>query len=479
MTRGIRAIAFIIGILIVFNALLMIAPIILAYSLKTGEVSLFVTTLGLGIGVGGLLVISGYDKKYFLDTRGVYLLIPLSYVLASVYSGIPYMLGPPYMSFTDAFFEAMSGFSTTGATVISDLEDLPKGILLWRSITEWIGGVGVLFLAVLIIPLLNIGGQQLLRMDRSEGLQKSLPRAIAVFVNTITVYIVLTVACFAFYRIFGMSSYDAINHALTTVSTGGFSTHNSSFGYFIFNGIEYVAIVFMIISSFPLPILMLVLNARWKSIFTDEQIRYFIILILVSSITLVFWLKNSTSIEISHTIFNVVSIITGTGYASQNYSNWEPFAVFMFLIFMQLGGCSSSTTGGIKTFRLVIAIKQIYNNVIKIINPKWVDDVYFNQRVLDTSVISLVMVFILIYLFLVLFIALLLMFIGLDAITAFSGASSAIGNIGPGLGDLIGPDSTYTYLPSSAKWILSVGMLLGRVEIFPVIILLYRGLWKY
>ena len=393
------------------------------------------------------------------------------------------MLSNQTFSFSDAFFESMSGITTTGATVISDLDNSPKSILLWRAIMQWLGGIGIVVMAITILPLLKVGGMQLFKMEGPASTEKILPRTIEVAAIIISTYIALTLFCGFFYWIFGMSVFDSICHAMTTIATGGFSTHNDSIGFFKNSNIEIVACLFIILGSIPFISYLKFTQGNKKIFFQDVQIKGLIYLlafsILVMFLYLLFINYESNVLEkIRISSFNVISILSGTGYVTDDFGLWGKFSLIFFLFLMFIGGCAGSTACGIKIFRLQMLLIFLRNQVKKLIYPNSVIITKYNHQKISDDFIRSVIIFIFSFLFIFLIIAMLLSISGLDFVTSISGAASSISNVGPGLGEIIGPDGNYESLPDLSKWILAAGMLLGRLELFAVLVLFFPSFWR-
>ena len=377
----------------------------------------------------------------------------------------------------------MSGITTTGATIITNLDETPKSILLWRAIMQWLGGIGIIVMAITILPLLKVGGMQLFKMEGPLSTEKILPRTLEVATILITTYFVLTFVCAFFYWIFGMSIFDSIAHSMTTLATGGFSTHNKSIGFFSNHNIEIVASVFIILGSIPFISYLKFIKGDRKIFFSDIQIKGLINILLFSIIIMVAYLaliSDETSIieNLRISFFNVISILSGTGYVTDDFGLWGNFSLIFFLFLMFIGGCAGSTACGIKIFRLQMLLIFLKNQIKKLISPNSVILVKYNNQKISEDFIKSVITFIFSFLFIFIIIALLLSLTGLDFLTSVSGAASAISNVGPGLGELIGPNGNYKSIPDISKWILSFGMLLGRLELFAILVLFFPSFWR-
>jgi trk system potassium uptake protein TrkH len=377
----------------------------------------------------------------------------------------------------------MSGITTTGSTIITYLDNAPKSILIWRAILQWLGGIGVIVMAITILPLLNVGGMQLFRMESSDTTEKILPRTREVTLIISIIYLVLTFSCGIAYWTVGMNIFDSIAHSMTTIATGGFSTYSSSIGYFQNPKIEVVSIIFIILGSVPFIAYLKFVKGDKKIFFKDTQIKG-LIYILIISILLIFLYLILNNKEYSYlenlriSVFNVVSILSGTGYVTSDFSLWGKFPLIFFLFLMFIGGCAGSTTCGIKIFRFQILGRFILNQIKKLVYPHGVFSMKYNNEKISNTFVYSIITFIFIYFFIFFILAALLSLNGLDFVTSLSGSASAISNVGPGLGDVIGPNGNYSDLPSFSKLILSLGMLLGRLELFAVLVLFFPSFWK-
>ena len=376
----------------------------------------------------------------------------------------------------------MSGITTTGATILENIEKSPKGILIWRAMLQWLGGIGVILMAITLMPIMNIGGMQLLKVTSYDTSEKILPKSKEVSLRLITVYLSLTALCSVFYKIFGMNTFDSITHSMTTIATGGFSNYDQSIGYFNNPNIEIISILFILLGSIPFILYIKFISNEKKIIFKDEQVKLFFKLTLISILILFFYLiivnKNIYEIHIRSVIFNVVSILTGTGYVTKEFDQWGNFPLIVFLILMFIGGCAGSTTCGIKIFRVHILYYFIRNQLMKIIYPRAIINLKYNNNKVDDKLIASIISFIYLYILIFFVLASLLTLTGLDFITSISGAASSLSNVGPGLGSEIGPNSNYSGLPDESKWLLSIGMILGRLEIFALLIIFLPSFWR-
>ena len=477
-----KTVFFLIGILLIVLGLSMLAPYSMQVLYKENSHS-FISSSFVTIFIGILCILANLDKDLKLNLRQTFLFSTLAWVTVAIFGSLPFILSSQTFSFSDAFFESMSGITTTGATIISDLDNSPKSILLWRAIMQWLGGIGIVVMAITILPLLKVGGMQLFKMEGPDSTEKILPRTIEVAAIIISTYIVLTLFCGFFYWIFGMTMFDSICHAMTTIATGGFSTHNDSIGFFKNSNIEIVASLFIILGSIPFISYLKFSQGNKKIFFQDVQIKGLLYLLTLSILIMFIYLlfinyESNLFEKIRISSFNVISILSGTGYVTDDFSLWGKFSLIFFLFLMFIGGCAGSTACGIKIFRLQMLLIFLKNQVKKLIYPNSVIITKYNNQKISDDFIRSVIIFIFSFLFIFLIIAMLLSISGLDFVTSISGAASSISNVGPGLGEIIGPDGNYKNLPDLSKWILATGMLLGRLELFAVLVLFFPSFWR-
>ena len=386
------------------------------------------------------------------------------------------------MHAADAYFEAVSGITATGASVIANVDVLPPGMLMWRSLLNGMGGIGIVVLALAILPMLQIGGMQLFRTESSDRMEKMFPRTTQIAAVIGGVFASLMFLCAICYWMAGMNGFDAINHALTTVATGGFSTHKESLAFYDSAMIEVIAIIFMISGALPLMLYYQVIKGRADVVWRDTQVRFFFAIILLVITLITTWLVKTGQYNlldaVRYTSFNVVSIITTTGYASADYASWGTFSTVIIFMLIVVGGCTGSTSGGIKIFRFQVLLEIAKSQINRLLQPHGVFIPQFNGKPVNDSAAASVMSFFLIFAFLFMVLAVILSAMGLDFITAFSAAAQALANVGPGLGDKIGPTGSYATMPTAAKWLLSFVMIMGRLELFTVIVLFSSRFWK-
>ena len=477
-----KTVFFLIGILLIVLGVAMTAPYALQIIFQEESHS-FISASFITVFIGILFVLSNLEREYKLNLRQTFLFSSLAWIMVAIFGSLPFLLSNQNFSFSEAFFESMSGITTTGATIIADLDNSPKSILLWRAIMQWLGGIGIVVMAITILPLLKVGGMQLFKMEGPDSTEKILPRTIEVAAIIILTYIILTLLCGFFYWIFGMTIFDSVSHAMTTIATGGFSTHNDSIGFFKNSNIEIVASIFIILGSIPFISYLKFIRGNRKVFFEDVQIKGLIYLLLFSILIMFIYLffinyESNFFDKVRISSFNVISILSGTGYVTDDFGLWGKFSLIFFLLLMFVGGCAGSTACGIKIFRLQMLLIFLKNQVKKLISPNSVIVTKYNNQKISDEFINSVLIFIFTFLFIFLIISMLLSISGLDFITSISGAASAISNVGPGLGDMIGPNGNYKDIPNISKWVLSFGMLLGRLELFAVLVLFFPSFWR-
>ena len=476
-----KTVFYTLGTLQIILGVFMLIPVIiqLIYNeLDSGFVSASIITIIFGV----LFFLSNLDHDKNIDLPQAFILTALSWLSIAIFGSLPFIFSELNLNFTDAFFESMSGITTTGSTIITDLNNAPKGILLWRAILQWLGGIGIILMAITLMPIMNIGGMQLFKISSNDSAEKILPKSKEVSLRLIVIYSLLTFACAIFYKLFGMSYFDSLTHSMTTIATGGFSNYNESIGHFDSALIEINAIIFIILGSIPFIAYIKYLNGDKKIFYKDAQINFFIKTIIISVIIIFIFLLfknyNSETFLLRQVVFNVVSILTGTGYVTANYSDWGGFPLIFFLVLMFIGGCAGSTACGLKIFRIHILYKFFVMQLKKYIYPRGVFVLKYGDNVLNEKFISSIISFVFLYFVIFFIITALLSISGLDFVTAVSGAATSISNVGPGLGGMIGPSGNFSLLPDFSKWVLTVGMILGRLELFAIIVLFIPSFWR-
>ena len=476
-----KTVFFTLGVLQIILGISMIIPIVI--QIIYGELdSSFIGAGIITIIFGILFFLANLDHDKKLNLQQAFLLTSLSWLCIAIFGSLPFFFSSLQLSITDSLFESMSGITTTGSTIIINLNDSPKGILLWRALLQWLGGIGIIVMAITLMPIMNVGGMQLFKISSNDASEKILPKSKEIALSLILIYSGLTFICSIFYKIFGMNYFDSITHAMTTIATGGFSNYNESIGYFNSATIEITAIIFIILGSIPFIAYIKFLNGNKRIFISDSQIRTFIKIIIVSIIILFLYLafqnKNLSEINLRSISFNVVSILTGTGYVTQQFDNWGNFPLIFFLILMFIGGCAGSTTCGIKIFRVQILYLFLVNQLKKIIYPRGIFVIKYDSNNVDDKFMSSIISFIYLYIIIFFVITALLSLSGLDFVTSISAAATSISNVGPGLGTIIGPNGNFSQLPDFSKWVLSFGMILGRLELFAILVLFLPSFWQ-
>jgi trk system potassium uptake protein TrkH len=476
-----KTVFFTLGLLQIILGISMVIPILtqVIYS-ETDSSFIGASIITIIFGVLFFLSNLNHDKK--LNLQQAFLLTALSWLSIAIFGSLPFIFSNLELSITDSFFESMSGITTTGSTIILNLEVAPKSILLWRAMLQWLGGIGIIVMAITLMPIMNVGGMQLFKISSNDSSEKILPKSKEVALRLIYVYLALTTLCATTYKIFGMSMFDSITHSMTTIATGGFSNYNESIGHFNSLSIEISSMIFIILGSLPFIAYIKFLNGNKQIFFTDVQIKSFIKIILFSviilSVYLLFQNKNLTETNIRVVSFNVISILTGTGYVTGEFDGWGNFPLIFFLTLMFIGGCAGSTTCGIKIFRIQILYIFISNQLKKVIYPNGIFLIKYDKNTIDDKFMASIISFIFLYLVIFFLITAFLSLSGLDFVTSISGAATSISNVGPGLGSTIGPNGNFANLPQVSKWILSLGMILGRLELFAILVLFLPSFWR-
>src|SRR5690554_5848987 len=467
----------------VLLSIFMTLPVFLMLGSDAPNAASFVESAAIVFGIGLFGIATTYQQPRDLKPRYMFVLTVSSWFIIALLSALPFYLSDDGISAADAFFEGASGITTTGATVFSGLDTMDKDLLLWRSILQWIGGIGIIGMFVAVLPFLRVGGMRLFATESSEWTDKALPRMKTLSRGLLFVYLVFSVTAVVTYWLSGMSLFDAFNHGLTSIATGGFSTSDQSMGKFS-DLILMEASLFMILGSLPFFLFVREMHGQRFVLFKDQQVRLFltILLIVPALLTLYRWWVSPVPFDPTHnyisTLFNVTSIVSTSGYASEDYSAWGPLAFVVFFFLMFVGGCSGSTAGGMKIFRFQLSLIILREQLMRLLHPRAVFTRNYNGRAVSDEIISSMIAYTFIFLLCLLIITVLLASLQLDFVTSLSGALTSLTNVGPGLGDIIGPAGNFGPLPDAAKWILSVGMLMGRLEILSVVIVLSPGFWR-
>jgi trk system potassium uptake protein len=428
------------------------------------------------------IALATQGSKPPVSTRFGFLLVNMLWFTLAFAGAVPFMASSLEMNLADAFFESVSGITTTGSTVISGLDQVPPGILLWRSLLNWMGGLGVIALGLFLLPFLKVGGVAYFKLESSDIEDRPFARFATFTISFISIYAALTLACAICYALGGMTAFNAVNHAMTTLATGGFSTHDSSFGpYAGMPAILWTSTIFMFIGGLPFSILILfAIRGRFYAL-RDPQIRVYAGYTVAFALAVAIYMRLTVGMPfleaLTHSAFNFTSIITTTGYASTDYGLWGPFAVTCIFFATFLGGCSGSTAGGIKAYRFLILFGMLTSGLRRLIYPSTVQTVRYGDRPVSDEMQRAAVLFIASFFVFWALASLLLASSGLDLITATTGALTALTNVGPGLGEIIGPVGNFSTVPDMAKWVLSLAMLLGRLEILTVLVIFTPVFW--
>jgi len=460
----------------------MLIPIV--YCLTTGETYLpFLYSIAIsGIVGGSLLILAGRSKTDLTQREGI-LLVTTVWVAVSLFGCLPFFFSPYYPSFTDAFFEAASGFTTTGATVLAEVESLPRSLLFWRCFSNWIGGMGIILLGIAILPLVGIGGMSLYRADFPGATSEKLALRTQETAKALwKIYCLITLAEFLALRLVGMEWFDAVCHAFSTVGTGGFSTRDNGIAAFDSPAVECVIIIFMLIAGMNFTLhYRLWVKWQFRRFFTDPEIRFYLLVAAAAaafvSMSLIVQDRYAFTAALRHGVFQVCSIMTGTGLTTDNFGNWNAFSQLILLALMFLGGCTGSTAGGLKSSRILLLMKVVGREFRRMVERRAVFTVRLGTRIITESTIQSLLNLVYLACITNLISCLLLSLAGIDMFTSISAVAACLFNVGPGLG-LVGPAHHYGELPAFAKWILSFCMLVGRLEFYAVLVICTRAFWR-
>ena len=477
-------IVYVIGTLLLLNGLLMLSCVPFAvYYDDQNHINTFLLCSLITISFGFLLRFLTKDEKNAeIKKRDGYLIVVSGWLCMTFFGTLPYLLTESIPSFTDAFFETMSGFTTTGSTILDEIESIPKSILFWRSMTQWIGGMGIIVLTIAILPLLGIGGMELFVAEAPGPTKDKIhPRIKETAKRLWIIYFSLTALETVVLMFFGLSFFDAINHSLTTTSTGGFSTKQESIAAFQNPFVEAVIVIFMFLAGTNFTMIYFGLKMKFRKIVNNDEFKWYLSALLILILMLSFYRAHTSSSDFIHSFreisFQVVSIITTTGYATADYTLWGSFLTFIFFLFLFSGASAGSTSGGIKIVRIILLIKNGLLEFKRRLHPKAVIPVMLNKQVISSTITYNLLAFIFLYLFVFTLGSIFLSLLGVDMLTSISAVASAVGNVGPGIAD-VGPSFSFSQLPTSAKWILSLLMLMGRLELFTVCVLFTPYFWK-
>ncbi|MDX5371254.1 MAG: TrkH family potassium uptake protein [Pseudomonadaceae bacterium] len=480
---SLRILAFINGIFLITLAVSMLVPVatLLLFE-RSQDINAFLWSSMLTFIAGTAMVAQGRPQQTQLRPRDMYMLTVSSWLLVSLFAALPFVFNQ-HIGFIDAYFESMSGITATGATVLTGLDAMSPGILIWRSLLHWLGGIGFIAMAVAILPMLRIGGMRLFQTESSDRSDKVMPRSHMVAKYMVLVYVGLSGLAVLAFWLAGMGLFDAINHAMSAIATGGFSTSDASLGNWQQPAVHWVAVLVMILGSLPFVLYIATLRGSYKALLRDQQVRGFFALLLGSWLMLALWKWGTTDLHwldaLRHVAVNVTSVMTTTGFAVGDYHLWGPFASMLFFYLGFVGGCSGSTAGGLKIFRFQVAYILLKANLKQLIHPRAVIKQQYNRHRLDEDIVRSILAFAFFYTITIASLALAVAMCGVDWITALSGAAAMVSGVGPGMGEVVGPAGNYASLPDLAKGVLTIGMLLGRLEILTVLVLLFPAFWRH
>jgi trk system potassium uptake protein TrkH len=478
-----RVVLNIIGFLLILNGIFMMLGIGFSLYYSTDDAASLLVS-GIITSLAGFLIwlLTREKETPDLGKREGYLIVSLGWVSMAVFGALPFIIYGAIPDYTNAFFETMSGFTTTGATILQDIEVLPPGLLFWRSLTQWLGGMGIIVLSIAILPLLGIGGMQLFAAE-VPGVTKDKihPRVKETAKRLWGIYVILTAAETILLMVGGLNFFDAINHAFTTMATGGFSTKNASIAHFTSPFVQYVFVIFMFFAGTNFTLHYLALHRNFSFIRLNTEFKFYVVFIISATLFILAVHISRSNFHLEEafrqSIFHVVSLTTTTGYVASDYENWAPFSRMIFFALLFIGGCAGSTGGGIKFVRHILLFKNSVLELKRLIHPRAIIPVRFNKKPVDGEIISNVQAFFIFYIMIFILSSIVLSLFGLDFITAAGAAATCIGNVGPGIG-AVGPISNFAELPEIVKWILTLLMLLGRLELFTVLIIFSPFYWK-
>jgi len=482
---SLRPIVHVIGMLLFIVAAILLIPaafIIISGGESVTDLRAFLYS-SLAAACAGLpMVLATFKADFQMVPRQMYFLTVVSWLVINLFCALPFLLSSVHLSLVDAVFETVSGTTTTGSTILAGLSRLPDSILVWRAMLQWLGGIGIIVMVVAILPQLKVGGMRLFRSEASDQSEKFTSRTNRVVQSFGSVYLALSVLCALTYYLAGMDSFNAILHAMTTVSTGGYSTSDLSMQQFASSKILWTSSVFMYLSGLPLILLVQVARGRGELLMHDQQVRGFTHFVIFAALVLSVWLALAYDMPFTEAlclgVFNTLSIITTTGYTTIDYNLWGGLAVGAFFFLTFVGACAGSTAGGIKIFRFQIAAQMLKNQINGMLHPRGVFRNFYNGTAISSDIVTSVIAFSFVFMATIAILAIMLSLTGLDLTTSLSGAATAVANVGPGLGEIIGPVGNFSSLPASAKWLLSIGMLMGRLEILTVLVIFTSGFWR-
>lgn len=477
----VRPVLHIVGMLLVTLGGFMFIPGLLDLAEETEDRGAFFSSSLITVASGIALILAFRGEIKRINIRQTYLLTTLAWLACTAFGALPFMFAAPHLRYVDAFFETMSGLTTTGATVMTGLNTMDKGILLWRALLHWIGGIGIVAMAVMVLPVLRVGGMQVFRSESSERSEKLVPTARGLAGTMLLVYVVLSIISMLGFVAAGMSAFDAICHSMAAIATGGFSTKDESLAYFDSYAVDWVATFSMLAGALPL-IWYVVLVRRHGAARASSQVLALFGVVAAATAAMTLWAWTHVDMSffaaLTHSATNVSSIISTTGFASTDYTKWGTFADVMFFLMLFVGGCTGSTAGSIKIFRWEVLARAVRAQLRLMLHPHRMAVIVYEGKTLQDDVVESVISYFFTYVVTFALLSAVVAAFGADFITSITGVAATLGAVGPGLGDIIGPVGNYAPLSDGAKWTLSLGMLLGRLELFTVYMLLTRSFWR-
>jgi trk system potassium uptake protein TrkH len=453
-----------------------------SFLIDDGEFYAFSIAAGATAIVAGGCILSTSGRRFELNFRDAIILTASAWIVIPAFAALPFLLPPVDLTPVDAYFEMVSGVTTTGSTVMTGLDTQPASLLLWRSTVQWMGGLGIIALALIILPFLNIGGMQLFRLESSDRSEKTFPRVRTVATAVAEVYVLLTALCGLIYWLLGMSPFDAVNHAMSTLATAGYSTHDASFGYFDNPALLWAGTIFMACGAIPFLAYLRFVRGGFRREWVEPQVRAFLITLVACIAVVSIWVMAAGHHigfdAVTHAAFNVTSVVTTTGFASTDYMQWGSFAAGAFFLLLFVGGCSGSTAGGVKIFRYQMMFGMVGQHVRHAIFPHSVHHIRYGARVVSGEEAASVGAFFIVFMAVFAVFSIALAATGLDTATAMSAAATAIGNVGPGIGPIIGPAGNFAPLTDLQKLLLCGAMIMGRLELFGVLVLFLPSFYR-
>ncbi|RIJ46092.1 TrkH family potassium uptake protein [Maribellus luteus] len=472
----------VLGLLLVVEGFAMLLTSVVALIYGGNDTVAFLISAGINLGIGALITAATWKAKKDIGKREGFIIVTMVWLVFSFFGSLPYILSGSIPRFTDAFFETISGFTTTGSSILNDIEALPHGILFWRSITQWLGGMGIIVLSLAILPVFGIGGMQLFMAEVPGPTPDKISPRITQTAKTLWgIYILFTVLETILLWIGGMSFFDSICHSFTTMATGGFSTKQASIAHWPSPFIQYVITFFMFLAGTNFTLSYMAITGRFSAIFKDEEFKYYSLITLSFSAVITGGLLLSSHLNFEgafrEALFQVVSIVTTTGFATADYLVWPPFLTMLIFALFFFGGSAGSTGGGIKIMRIVVLAKNGYYELKRLVHPRAVIPVKFNRHSVDSKIVTNVLAFFMLYMVIFFVSTILFTLIEPDMESSMGAVATSLGNIGPGLGS-VGPAENFYHISPLGKWFLSFLMLLGRLELFTVLVLFSPSFWK-